>query len=366
MPVAPNLTIRGLQVRAVNVPMTRPLVTSGGTVQTAPLVLIDLQTEEGVVGRAYVFCYTALALEPTSRMVKSLESLVKGEPVAPLALEQKLGRAFRLLGPQGLVGMALAGLDMAAWDALARAAGWPLARLLGGEPRPIPAYNSCGLGILGAERAAEEALELLEPGFRAVKIRLGYPEAWSDLEVVRAVRQAVGPDVVLMSDYNQALSVTEAMRRAHLLDDEGLAWIEEPTLAVDFLGHGQVRREARTPIQIGENFWGPPDMAKSLAAGASDYVMPDVVKIGGVSGWLRAAALAEAASLPMSCHLFPELSAHLLAVTPTCHWLEYVDWASPILAEPVQVADGHITASTSPGNGLAWDEDAVRRYLVEP
>jgi mandelate racemase len=366
MVVAPSLTIRGLQVRAVNVPMARPLVTSGGTVQSAPLVLIDLQTDEGVVGRAYVFCYTALALEPTARLVKALEVLVKGEAVAPQALEQKLGRAFRLLGPQGLVGMAVAGLDMAAWDALARAAGWPLARLLGGEPRPIPAYNSCGLGIIGAERAAEEALELLEPGFGAVKIRLGYPDVRADVEVVRAVRQAVGPDVVLMSDYNQGLSTSEAVVRAHLLDDEGLAWIEEPTLAVDFVGHAQVRRESRTPIQIGENFWGQPDMAKSLAAGASDYVMPDVVKIGGVSGWLRAAALAEAAGLPMSCHLFPEVSAHLLAVTPTCHWVEYVDWATPILSDPVQVADGHITASTSPGNGLAWDEDAVARYLVEP
>jgi mandelate racemase len=366
MALVPNLTIRGLQVRAVNVPMARPLVTSGGTVQSAPLVLIDLQTEQGVVGRAYVFCYTRLALEPTARLVKGLESLVRGEAVAPLALERKLGQAFRLLGPQGLVGMGVAGLDMAAWDALARAAGWPLARLLGGEPRPIPAYNSCGLGIIGAEPAAQEALELLEPGFRAVKVRLGYPEARADLDVVRSVRRAVGPDVVLMSDYNQCLSTTEAVWRAHLLDDEGLAWIEEPTLAVDFVGHAQVSHEARTAVQIGENFWGAADMAKSLAAGASDYVMPDVVKIGGVTGWLRAAALAEAAGVRMSCHLFPEVSAHLLAVTPTCHWLEYVDWASPILTDPVQVADGHITASTTPGNGLGWDEDAVERYLVEP
>jgi mandelate racemase len=365
MAEAPSLTIRGLHVRPVNVPMARPLVTSGGTVASAPLVLVDLQTEEGVVGRAYVFCYTALALAPTARLLKALEVLVKGEAVAPLALAQKLGGAFRLLGPQGLVGMAMAGLDMAAWDALAHAAGWPLARLLGSEPRPVPAYNSCGLGIIGAERAAEEAIELLEPGFRAVKLRLGYPEARTDLDVVRSVRRAIGPDVVLMSDYNQCLSTAEAVGRAHLLDDEGLAWIEEPTLAVDFAGHAQVSREARTPVQIGENFWGPPDMARSLAAGASDYVMPDVVKIGGVTGWLRAAALAEAAGLPMSCHLFPEVSAHLLAITPTCHWLEYVDWASPILTDPIQVADGHITASTTPGNGLAWDEDAVRRYLVE-
>jgi mandelate racemase len=170
--------------------------------------------------------------------------------------------------------------------------------------------------------------------------------------------------VVLMSDYNQALSVPDAVQRAQVLEDEELAWIEEPTLAVDLTGHAQISRAARTPVQIGENFWGSADMAKSVAAGASDYVMPDVVKIGGVSGWLRAAALAEAAGLPMSCHLFPEFSAHLLAVTPTCHWLEYVDWASPILSEPVQVVDGCIRPS-GPGSGLAWDEGAVERYLVE-
>jgi mandelate racemase len=362
----PRLTVRELQVRPVNVPLARPLATSIGTLQSAPLVLIDLHTDEGIVGRSYVFCYTPLALAPVARLLVSLELLIEGDAVAPLAVGEKLGRYFRLLGPQGVTGIAMAGIDMAAWDALARAAGWPLARLLGGEPRPIPAYNSCGLGIIGAERAADEAQELLEPGFRAVKIRLGYPDAQTDIEVVRSVRRAVGPDVVLMSDYNQVLSIPEAVHRAHLLDDEQVYWIEEPTLASDFVGHAHVSREARTPVQIGENWWGPHDMAKSLAAGASDFVMPDVVRIGGVSGWLRAAALAEAAGLPMSSHLFPEVSAHLLAITPTCHWLEYVDWASSILLEPVAVVDGQVTPSSGPGNGLAWDDAAVRTYLVAP
>jgi mandelate racemase len=247
----PELTIRGLDVRAVDVPMRRPLKTSGGEVGTAAMVLVDLLTEEGITGSSYLFCPTPLVLEPVARLLSNLAPLIEGEGVAPVAIEQKLQKSFRLLGPQGLTGMAMAGIDMAAWDALAKSCEMPLARLLGGEPRRIPAYNSCGLGMIGSERAAEEARELVAPGFGAIKVRLGYPEPETDVEVVRAVRHSVGEDVVLMSDYNQSLSVTEAGRRARALDGEGLYWIEEPTRADDYSGHAQVRREAGTPISAG-------------------------------------------------------------------------------------------------------------------
>jgi len=360
-----ELTIRGLDVRAVDVPMRRPLRTSGGEVGTAALVLIDLLTEQGLTGSSYLFCPTSLVLEPVAKLLSNLAPLIEGDPLAPVAIERKLQKTFRLLGPQGLAGMAMAGIDMAAWDALAKSCEMSLARLLGGEPRKIPAYNSCGLGMIGGERAAEEARELVAPGFSAVKVRLGYPELEEDVEVVRAIRRSVGEGVVLMSDYNQSLSVAEARRRAAALDSEGLYWIEEPIRADDYSGHAQVRRETRTPIQTGENWWGPHDMAKSIEAGASDYAMADAMKIGGVTGWLEAAALAESAGLPLSSHLFPEISAHLLAVAPTSHWLEYVDWANPILEEPLRLEDGHASVPDTPGVGIDWDEEAVRRYSVE-
>jgi mandelate racemase len=158
--------------------------------------------------------------------------------------------------------------------------------------------------------------------------------------------------------------VAEARRRVQLLDGEGLHWIEEPTLADDHAGHALIRQHARTAIQIGENWWGPHEMALALAAGACDLGMPDAMKIGGVTGWQRAAALAEAAGLPVSSHLFPEVSAHLLAATPTCDWLEFVDWAAPILQQPLAVRDGHVAAPDLPGIGIAWDEAAVTRYRV--
>ena len=153
--------IRSLVVRAVDVPMRRPLKTGGGEVASAAMVLVDLETDEGVTGRGYLFCPTPLVLEPLAKVLSNLAPIIEGGPLAPAAIERTLQNAFRLLGPQGLTAMAAAGIDMAAWDALAKSCGMPLVRLLGGEPRKIAAYNSCGLGMIGRDRAAEEVKELL-------------------------------------------------------------------------------------------------------------------------------------------------------------------------------------------------------------
>ena len=273
----PSLTIRALQVRAVHVPMRLPLQTSGGTVGLAPLALIDLVTEEGVTGSTYLFCYTPLALKPVVQMLEGLAPQLRGEAVAPVELGRKLQRQFRLLGVKGVVGMALAGIDMAAWDALAQARGVPLVVLLGGTLGRLPAYNSNGLGLIGSQQAFAQAQQLAAPGFGAIKVRLGYADARADVEVVRAVKKAIGDEVELMADYNQGLSVAEALRRTEALASEGLAWIEEPTTAEDDAGHARIRAKSRTPIQIGENWWGPHEMAACLAAGATDLVMPDAM-----------------------------------------------------------------------------------------
>jgi len=360
-----TLTVADVRVRKVLVPMRRPLAVATGEVNTAPLVLVDVVTGDGPVGCAYVFVYAPFALEPVANVVAHYGNVIRGTNLAPLEIEATLQGTLRLLGAQGITLMALAALDMALWDALARSLELPLATLLGGKPRPIPAYNSNGLGIIGPDRVGAEARELLEPGFHAVKVRLGYPQAATDVAVVRNVRSAIGRDVVLMADYNQALSPAEALRRGQMLDDEHLLWLEEPVACDDPRGHVEVRRGVRTAIQTGENWWGTHPMATFLDQRACDYAMPDAQKIGGVTGWLRAAALAEAAGVPMSSHLYPEISAHLLAVTPTRHWLEYVDWAQPILRDPLEVKDGTITAPSVPGSGIAWNEDAIREFEVQ-
>ena len=357
--VPPKLTIRALRATGVDVPMTYALGTSRARMTTAPLLLIDLLTEEGVTGRAYLFCYLRAAAPAIAKILEHAESIVTGDPVAPLDLWRKLASRFALIGVQGIVRMALAGLDVAAWDALAIAAGLPLARLIGGEPKPIPAYNSCGLGLMDDPQAvADEAERLLAGGFRAIKLRLGYPTVQQDLAAVRAVRKRIGDGIELMVDYNQLLSVAQAMERGRALDSESVFWLEEPIRHDDYAGCARLAREIKTPIQIGENFSETTAMATALAAEACDFVMPDLERIGGVTGWQRAAALAATRGIEMSSHLFPEVSAHLLAATPTCHFLEYVDWANKIVQQPLQIANGCRSGARS---AREWTDLGCRR-----
>ncbi len=262
--------IRGLTGTPVLVPLRHVLGTSAMRVTHAPLLLVDLHTQDGVTGHAYLFAYLPGAMPALRAMLAEVAAAVIGQDCAPLALAGLLARRFRLLGNQGLARMAAAALDVAAWDVLARQAGLPLARLLGAAPRPI-----------------------------------------------------------------------------------------EPVAHHDFAGCARVAAAAQAPVQIGENFSYVPDMARAIAAGACDLVMPDLERIGGVSGWMQAAGLAAAHGLPMSSHLFPEVSAHLLCATPTAHWLEWVDWAVPLLADPPRVVAGCLTPSEAPGNGLGWNAEAV-------
>jgi mandelate racemase len=361
----PALTVRGLKTRALRVPMRRPLGTSGGAITHAPLILIDLETDQGVPGRAYLFTYSELGARALRPLLAGILEMIRGDAVAPVAIAKKLHARFTLLGREGLPTIAMSGLDVALWDALARAAELPLARLLGGELHPVPAYNSNALGLDPPEKVADEALELLAEGFHAVKLRLGRKALWDDVVATRAVRAKIPSEALLMTDFNQALTVAEALARGRALDREAVYWIEEPVRHDDYAGAARIAREVETPIQIGENFLGTRAMAAAIAAGAADYVMPDLARIGGVTGWMRAAALADAAGLEMSSHLYPEVSAQLLAVTPTAHFLEYVDWAAPILARPLEIADGQARPAGSAGVGLDWNEEAVTRFALE-
>lgn len=360
----PRLTFRSLRARAVSVPMTFVLGTSAASVRTAPLMLVDLQTQEGIIGRAYQFCYVPAAARALPALLEDIQDAVNGEAVAPLDLWSRLARRYKLLGVEGIVRMGMSLVDVASWDALAQAAGVPLARLLGASPRPIAAYNSNGLGIMPAAALADEAQKLLEGGFRAVKLRLGYPSLEEDLAAVRAVRDRIPDAVALMVDYNQALTLAEAMQRAHALEGEGVYWIEEPIRHDDYAGCAALARAIATPVQIGENFSQVYDMQKALTENACDLVMPDLERIGGVSGWQQASALACARGLPMSSHLYSEVSVHLLAATPTAHWLEYVDWLNPLLEEPLRIAEGMALPSERPGIGLTWNEAILRKLAM--
>jgi mandelate racemase len=354
--------ITGVRARAVNVPLEFPVRTSVGIVDTAPLVLIDITTETSIVGSSYIFTYTPLALPATRQLVESIGHTLVGELVTPFDVDQTLSKRLRLIGRTGLATMVCAGLDMALWDALAKAHNVPLVTLLGGTPRRIQAYDSHSMdGIeLGRQRAARAA----QDGFPAIKTKIGHDTLAEDLQVVRALREEIGPDVQILVDYNQSLTVPEATRRIAALADEGVGWVEEPTVQEDLAGYAEIRRRSSVPIQMGENWNEPVDMHRALAAKASDLAMVDAMKIGGVTGWLKAAALAQVGGIPLSSHIFQEFSVHLLAVTPTAHYLEKMDLAGPILASPLAFADGHAICPEEPGAGISWNEAAIARFAV--
>lgn len=344
--------------------MNVALGTSRGPLTKAALLLIDVATEEGITGRSYLFCYVRDAAFAIPKFLDVILQTAKGEPVAPVDLWSMLSKRFALIGVQGIVRMAMSAFDVACWDALAKAANMPLATLLGSKPKRVPAYNSNGLGLMPAKALADEAARLAK-GFHAVKLRLGYPTLKEDIAALRAVRKRIGNEFTIMVDYNQALSVAEALKRGRALDEEGgIHWLEEPIRHDDYAGNAKLARELNVPIQIGENFSESTAMATAISAGAADFVMPDLDRIGGVTGWQRAAALAASHGIEMSSHLFPEVSAQLLAATPTCHWLEWVDWAEKVLEEPLRVLDGHAIVPDRPGNGLSWNKKAIEKYRM--
>jgi mandelate racemase len=359
--ITPDLTVACVTAQAVVAPLARPVRTAVGTIPAAPLVLIDVTTREGITGKAYVFAYTPLALASLYRLVTDIGVELVGKPASPQDIMRYFDRRFRLIGWQGLVGMAVSGIDMALWDALGRAAEMPVARLLGGTVQPLAAYDS--YGVVDTKADADVLAASVASGFKAIKIKIGDGDITRDVATVRAVREIVGSDVRLMVDFNQALDVPEAIRRICCLNEFDLHWIEEPIKSEDLLGHARVRATTGATIQTGENWWFPAGMAAAIAAGASDHAMPDVMKIGGITGWLAAAALADTAGLPVSSHIFPEVSAHVMAVTPTAHLVEWLDLAGAVLAEPLQVVRGQVTPR-GPGLGLDWDKKAIAQLAA--
>lgn len=360
-----SLTVRDITARPVILKLKRPVIARIATITEWPLILIDLLTEEGIVGRSYLEPYLAKAMRYLVPALGDLGAMLKGRRMAPIELFDAARKSLHFVGYEGLSMIAASGLDMAAWDAIAKVANLPLCVLLGGSVGPVKSYNSNGLWLKDAQAVADEALELEdEGGFSGLKLRLGRERASDDLATIEAVRKTVGEDMHLMVDFNQGLDLAEALQRCHMIDDLDLAWIEEPIVYDNLDGYARLAADLKTPLQIGENFYGPRDMHNALAKNACDLVMPDFMRIGGVTGWTRAAAIAGGAGIPVSTHLYPEVAAHMMRVTETAHWLEWQDWADPILQTPYQIRDGLLHVPDVPGVGLEWDEDAVEAHLI--
>ena len=360
-----NLTLQSIQFHALSVPLRRPIVSKVGEYPNWPFILIEVQTREGVIGRSYLEPYIHKAVKPIISVIENIAEEYKGKPIAPLDVYGEAMKTLHLNGRAGMTLIALSGIDMAIWDALARAVGHSLASQLGGSPGSIRAYNTNGLWLIPKNELAAEAKALVaEGGFKAIKMRLGRSTLREDIEAINIVRDAVGDDIILMSDFNQGLTFGEALQRMHGLDDQGLYWFEEPIVYDDYENCAQITREIRTPIQIGENIYGSREFLKAISVRAADLYMPDLMRVGGVTGWMRAAAIAGAAGLPLSSHLYGPISAQLLRVSESADWLEWSDWSAPFLTDPLEVKDGFATVPDAPGNGLTWDQSALEKYAM--
>lgn len=364
-----SMVVTGLRVRRAMVPVRRTLATRVGTFTQAPFLLLDLDLVGGGAGHALCFTFVPIGLKVIPLLLEDLIGVVKGRTITPATLGEihDAGqKRLTHLGHEGAAMMALSMLDMALHDAMARSAGVPLYRLLGGSATPLATYNSCGLGLMQPEAVAREARELTAEhgGFRHVKLRMGRGDANAEIAAYRAVREAVGPDVLVACDFNQGLAPLDAYDTCRAIDGLGLAWIEEPVVYDDYETQARLTTKLTTPISVGENWWSWRVGKTAIEMGACDYIMPDLLRIGGVTGWMRLARVAQVRQVPFSSHLSPDYSAHVLAATPTRHWLEYMDWGQDLLADPLIPVAGFTTPRETPGTGIAWNEAAIAKCLI--
>lgn len=356
-----SANVKGVRLTPVQVPLARPMRTASGALPGASLCLVDLDTDAGVTGTSYFFTYTQKVLPAVASLHAEVREVFESMPLDPARAFTRFQATFRLLGIQGLLGMYFAGVEQAMWDALGKMSGKSVAELLGGEVTPVRAYDSFGFIDPDEDIGLVEAS--VEAGFTGIKIKLGVGDFDADLASAAAVRNAIGPEVAMMIDYNQSLDVATAIDYAKRLEHLDIYWLEEPAPAEDLAGHAAVRAASPIRVQTGENWWYPAGAKLAIEAGASDYVMPDIMKIGGFTGWTAAAQMAETAGLPLSSHSFVEQSAHALAATPGRDWLEYLDKARPLLKEAYDAIDGYVTPR-GPGLGIEWDPKKVAEFAV--
>ena len=361
--MATDIKVLQLRVRPLSFKLARPLETAGGAIPSWPVVLLDLQTNAGVVGVSFVSCFLPMLVKPLVSLVHDLGTLIQGDPLSPKDIDAKLRAMSRLIGTQGPLATAVTLIEIAAWDALAKTAELPLCRLLGSAPHPLPIYMT--VPAMTPARVRELTQQALDRKYAGLKLKIGQADPAKDVALIEAARSVCGADFPLMADFNQSLSVAEATRRILQMDDLGLAWFEEPTDAKNVAGHSRIAQAARTPISLGENWHSPLEAAQNIRSGAADLAMPNIIAIGGISAWLKTAAIAEIHGVPVSGHSYPEISTNLLPLTTMAHWLEHADIFDDLFLNPVKPVNGTLAASELPGFGIAWDEAVVARSLLQ-
>jgi L-alanine-DL-glutamate epimerase-like enolase superfamily enzyme len=363
------MKITSLRTRIIELPADEPLANAPENPQAKrPFVTVEVGTDDGVEGLGVTFFGGALT-GSLKRAVDDLGALIAGDdPLRPEAIWRKLRDASGYAGPAGVFTLALSAIDMALWDIKAKSANLPLWKLLGGARERVPTYASGALMRgLSLDRAATAARHLVETGFREVKMQLALPGETSperEIERARVIREAVGGATTLMVDINQRWRPEQAMDIGQRLEGFNLGWLEDVTVADDFAGLARVADALSTPVTGGEYLWGIAPFRHMLEARSVDIVMIDLVRVGGITQWLKVAGMAEAFNLPVVSHLIPEVHVHLIGAIPNGLTVEYMPWLMRVFEEVPRPVKGELSMPTAPGLGLKFDQAALKRFAV--
>lgn len=333
--------------------------------QLANFVAIQVRTDAGLEGLGYAGFVVREMLRPLKATLDALAEWAVGEdPLAVEAVSEKLLELGGFGAPAGLVTSAAAAIDVALWDIRAKAAGVPLYRLLGGGRSSVPAYASGSLWRnYGPDELAAAGSDLREQGFDAMKFRMGDEEGpHGEIRRMRALREAVGSEVRLMVDINQGWDVDRSIRVGRAMDEQRLFWLEDPIHHQDYGGMRRISEALDTPLATGEYHYGIAPFRHMLEARCVDIVMVDLLRAGGITGWMKVAHVAEAFNKPVVSHLAPEVLAHCVAAAPNGLIVEHMPWALPLFRESFPVKGGRMTLPDRPGLGLELDRDAIRSF----
>ncbi|WP_428535125.1 mandelate racemase/muconate lactonizing enzyme family protein [Rhodopila sp.] len=362
------MKITRLRTEVVHLPIDPPILTAIlGSIRSADCVLTFLDTDQGITGEGLVFSINNRRLSVILEMVRQLEDLVVGlDPRMGGAVNAKAWGELNFLGYEGVSIVGLAAVDNALWDLRGKAAGLNVAHLIGACRSAVPTYASGGLWLDASIDALQaQARGFVERGFRAIKTRVGPMEPERMVARVAAVREAVGPDIALMVDANQQMSVKQAIRIGRMMEGLDLTWFEEPVICHDHAGEAEIRAALDTPIASGETVYTHRGVLAMLQAGAADVVMPDLQRMGGATEFLKAGHLCEAFHVPCASHLFSEMSLPLLASLPGGYYLEHMPWFEKIYRERIELdAEGRAIVPDRPGWGFSFDPEAIRRFAA--
>jgi L-alanine-DL-glutamate epimerase-like enolase superfamily enzyme len=363
------MKISKIQAQIVRVPADEPLADGPATPGAMrDLVTLRLGTDQGIEGIGYTFFGAALT-GALRQAVESLATLAVGEdPLRTEAIHAKLRAAAAGSGPGGIQTLALSAIDIALWDIRGKALNLPLWQMIGGYRERVPTYASGALmRTFSVEHLVKAGPKLVEKGFRQMKTQLALPGETSpklEIERIRRMRESIGPDIDLMCDINQRWRVDQAIDIGRRIEDVNLFWLEDVTTADDYQGLARVSDALATPVAGGEYLYGPAPFRQMLEARSVDIVMIDLMRAGGITGWLKIAGMAEAYNLPVVSHLVPEIHVHLIAAIPNGLTVEYMPWTFKLFEEVPAPEKGELAVPRKPGLGLKFDEAAIKRYGV--